>query len=368
MTQSREEPVGLVHDYLLVMRGAERTFAVIADAWPAAPIYTLLHDEATTAQRFAGHQIETSHLQRLGTRQHGFRRLLPLLPIAASRLPVQEHDVVISSSSAFAHGVRPAAGSVHVCYCHSPFRYAWHEQRRALDEAPRYARPLVRALMAGVRRWDVAASARVSRYIANSQITRERIERFYSRDAPIVHPPVDVDRFQAGTPEDFFLVVCEIVRHKRVDVALEAARRARVRLKIAGDGPERPRLEALYGDTAEFVGRVTDAELEDLYARARAAVMPNVEEFGIAGVEAQAAGRPVIGVAAGGARETVVDGVTGVLVPPGDVDELAEAMRSVDFDRFSSEQIRDNALRFSPDRFAQRMREEVERAVSEHQG
>ena len=355
---------GLVHDYLLVMRGAERTFAAMASCWPAAPIYTLLYDVAGTGGEFDGRRIHTSYLQTTGIGQSGFRRLLPLLHGAARRLPVQEHDVVISSSSAFAHGVRARADAVHVCYCHSPFRYAWFEQERALQECGRVTRPALRMALAHARGRDMAAARAVTHYIANSEISRERIQRFWNRDATVIHPPVEVERFRVGEPADYALVVGEVTRHKRTDVALEAARRAGVRLKVVGAGPELERLRSKYAATAEFLGRVSDERLGSLYRHARALVVPNVEEFGIAAVEAQAAGRPVVAAAAGGALETVVDGETGVLVPPDDVDALAEAMSETDFDRFASKRIVSNAARFSTECFKQRLTREVARIAA----
>jgi glycosyltransferase involved in cell wall biosynthesis len=353
--------VGLVHDYLLVMRGAERTFAAIADCFPDAPVYTLLYDRDGTNHRFADRTVHTSYLQWSGTRQAGFRRLLPLFPRAVDKLPVREHGLVISSSSAFAHGVRPREDATHITYCHTPFRYAWHERARALEEAPRFLRPIVRRQLDRIRGWDLDAARAVSHYIANSELTRERIHTFYDREASVVHPPVDVDRFRIGVPEDFFLVVTEVVRHKRAEVALEAARRAHKAIKVVGGGPDLQRLSEVYGSSAEFLGRVSDAELAGLYARTRALIVPNVEEFGIAAVEGQAAGRPVVAADAGGARETVVPGETGVLVEPGDIDAFAEALRHTDFDSFSPAGIKRHAARFSTAAFQDRFRAEIAR-------
>jgi glycosyltransferase involved in cell wall biosynthesis len=341
------------------MRGAERTFAAIADCFPDAPIYTLLYDRDGTEQRFAERTVHSSYLQRLGVRQSGFRRLLPLFPRAVARLPVGGHDLIVSSSSAFAHGVRPKEDATHIAYCHTPFRYAWHERARALEETPRYLRPVVRRQLERIRRWDLDASRAVSHYIANSELTRERIERFYGREASVVNPPVEVDRFRIGAPEDYFLVVTEVVRHKRVEIALEAALRARQAIKVVGGGPAYRHLSEAYGSTAEFVGRVSDAELATLYSRARALIVPNVEEFGIAAVEAQASGRPVVAAAVGGARETVIPGETGVLVEPGDIDAFAEALRYTDFDRFSPVRIKQHAAQFSTTAFQARFRAEI---------
>ena len=250
--------ISLAHDYLLVMRGAERVFAAIADLYADAPIYTLLHDPRGTGSRFSGHAITTSPLQRLGVDQSSFRRLLPLYPAAVRRLKLPESDVVLSSSSAFAHGVRVPHGTVHVSYCHAPFRYAWDEQDQALREIAAPLRPLLRRQLRHMRRWDRAASARVHSYIANSQLTRERIKRYYRRDAPVIHPPVETHRFAPGQPGDALLVVSEILRHKRLHVALEAARRARTPIQVVGAGPHQGALRDAYPE-AQFLGRVSDA-------------------------------------------------------------------------------------------------------------
>jgi glycosyltransferase involved in cell wall biosynthesis len=355
----------LVHDYLLVLRGAERTFASIADIWPTAPVYTLLYDADGTEGRFAGHPMTTSTLQRTGIRQSGFRKLLPLFPLAAERLPLADHGVVVSSSSAFAHGVRPAPGAVHVCYCHTPFRYAWFERKRAMAEVPAPVRPALGGLLAAIRRWDRRASRRVTHYVANSRHTQRRIREIYGRESRIVHPPVEVDRFRSGEPDDYFLAVTELVPHKRIEVAAEAATAAGQRLKVVGGGPELDRLRHKYHERVEFLGRVEDRELVDLYAHARALILPNVEEFGIAAVEAQAAGRPVIAAAAGGALETVKDGVTGQFVPPGDAPALKQTLRKFNPDEFDATTIRGHARRFSTGSFRERFGQEVQAAVEE---
>ncbi|HXR31569.1 MAG TPA: glycosyltransferase [Solirubrobacterales bacterium] len=361
------DSVALVHDYLLVSRGAERTFAAIAECWPEAPIYTLLYDEEGTGGRFADREVRTSYLQRLGVGQRGFRSLLPAFPHATRSLPLDRYELIVSSSSAFAHGVARRRGARHVCYCHTPFRYAWFERERALGEvSPLLRRPLDHALWR-TREADRRASRDVTRYIANSAITRERIRRYWGRESTVVHPPVEVERFRAREdPEPFFLVVTELVRHKRVDLALEAAARAKMPIRVVGEGPDRARLEARYGERgglATFLGRVDDAELAGLYARARALVLPNVEEFGIAAVEAQAAGRPVVAVGAGGALETVVDGETGILVEPDDVDALARSLAGIDFARFDPERIAAHARTFSKQAFQRRLRAEVGSSV-----
>ncbi|HWX46308.1 MAG TPA: glycosyltransferase [Solirubrobacteraceae bacterium] len=354
--------VSIAHDYLLVMRGAERTFAAIADLYSQAPIFTLLYDEQGTNRRFAERAITTSPLQRLGVGQANFRRLLPLYPYAVERLRPPACDVVISSSSAFAHGMRVPDGAAHVCYCYTPFRYAWYEEACALGEVPPLLRPLLRRQLHRMRSWDRAASERVDAYIAISELSRERIRRYYGRNAPVIHPPVEIHRFAPGKPGDALLVVSEFVRHKRLHVALEAAHRAGVPIRVVGSGPDHAALREAYPN-AEFLGRASDEELAELYASARAVVVPSVEEFGITAVEAQAAGRPVIAAAAGGALETVLDGQTGRLARLDDVDSFAQAIRELDELDFDPARAVQNAERFSVAAFQRRLAEEVARAI-----
>lgn len=350
--------MALAHDYLLVRRGAERSFLELAALWPEAPVLTLLYDEQAMGDDLHGRQVRTSYLQRLPVNQSNFRRMLPIFPHAAGTLDASEFDLLVSSSSAFAHGIRVRDDAVHVCYCYTPFRYAWFEQDRALAEVPAPLRPPLRAALHSVRRWDRAAAQRVTHYVAISELSRDRIRRFLGRDASVVHPPVHVERFSPGEPEDFFLIVCELVRHKRVELAIEAARMSGHQIKVVGAGPDEERLRERHGDFADFLGRISDVELAKLYARCRALVVPNVEEFGITAVEAQAAGRPVLAVDAGGARETVVHGETGMLVEAG-VESMARLMKDVPWEAFEVERMVENAQRFTAANFAERIGQEV---------
>ncbi len=361
----RDEPdaPALVHDYLLVMRGAERTFAAIAGCWPEATIYTLLYDPEGTQGRFAGRSVRSSYLQRLGVGQTGFRALLPLFPRAAERLPLQRNKLVISSSSAFAHGIRAADDAIHVSYCHSPFRYAWHERQRGLEGTPRGLRPVVGAMLDRSRHWDVAASRRVSHYIANSELTKLRIEEFWGREASVVHPPVEVERFSIGTPEDFFLVVTELVPHKRVEHALEAARRARAPIKVVGTGPDMRRLQSLYGDTAQFVGRISDEQLADLYPRART---HSSQHRGVRHCGSRRASRRSARRRGGwgrGARDCR-RGQDRSARGAGRRRALAESLAQTDFDRLSPVAIRAHATQFSTSAFQRKLVAKVQRVTS----
>lgn len=354
--------VTLAHDYLLVMRGAERTFAAMADIYPRAPIFTLLYDAEGTGARFAGRDVHTSVLDRLGVGQAHFRRLLALYPWAVRRLKLAPCDVVLSSSSAFANAVHVPHGAVHVCYCHAPFRYAWNEQQRALEEVPAPLRPPLRLLLRRMRAWDLSASRGVDAYVANSQLTRERIRRFYGRESTVIHPPVETHRFAPGDPGDPLLMVTELVPHKQVDVALEAAARLKVPIQVVGAGPSYASLREAYPN-AEFLGRVDDAQLARLYASARAVVITSVEEFGITAVEAQAAGRPVIAAGAGGVLETVLDNETGLFAEPGDVSSFATAIEGLQRLKFEPSRAVANAERFSVESFQLRLRRFVDAAA-----
>jgi glycosyltransferase involved in cell wall biosynthesis len=363
-TTTQTGGVTLVHDYLLVMRGAERTFATLADLYPAAPIFTLLYDSKVTSSRFASHPISASMLQRLGANQSNFRRLLPLYPLAVGRLELPAGDVVLSSSSAFAHGVHTPPGAIHICYCHAPFRYLWTERERGLREVPGALRRPLGMLLDRMRSWDLAASRRVDHYLANSRVTQERIERLYGRSATIIYPPVETERFSIGVPGEALLVVSELVSHKRVHVALEAARRARAPIEVVGSGPDHEALSAAYPE-ATFLGRASDAELAELYAGARAVIVPGIEEFGITAVEAQAAGRPVIAAAAGGALETVLDGETGLLAAPDDPDAFAAAIRAIDELAFAPARAVEHAQQFSVASFQRQLSSYVSSALEQ---
>jgi glycosyltransferase involved in cell wall biosynthesis len=274
---------------------------------------------------------------------------------------------VLSSSSAFAHGVRVPNGAIHVCYCYTPFRYAWYEHERALGEARPLLRPLLRSQLRRIRRWDLAASQRVDAYFAISQLSRDRIKRYYGREATIIHPPVETHRFTPGEAGEALLMVSEIVGHKRLRIALEAARRAHAPIRIVGSGPAHATLSHDYPE-AEFLGRASDEDLARLYASARAVIVPSMEEFGITAVEAQAAGRPVIAAAAGGALETVIDGTTGLLAKLDDVHSFQRAIESIDELNFDPAQAVQNAERFSVATFQRRLHEEVARVVQSRAG
>jgi glycosyltransferase involved in cell wall biosynthesis len=355
--------VALVHDFLLDLRGAERVFAAICEAWPDADVFTAVYDEKGTEGRFAERRPQTSFLQRVRPTSRTFRPLLPLYPHAIESFDMRGYDTVISSSSAWAHGVLVDPGAVHVCYCHNPFRYAWTEREATLRARNPVTRPALRLLLNRWRQWDWIAAQRVDRYVANSRLTATRVRRYFGRDAAVLHPPVETDRFRTAPVGGHYLILAELMAHKRIDVAVRAFNALGLPLLVVGDGPELRRLRRLAGPTVSFTGRLSDERVAELLARARALVVTATEEFGIAAVEALAAGRPVIALGEGGVRESVVEGVTGTFFEPCEPEALAHAVRRFDPLSIDPAACRAAAERFGAERFRHRLAQIVSEAV-----
>lgn len=357
--------VALVHDFLLDLRGAERVFAAICDAWPEADVFTAIYDEAGTEGRFADRSPQASYLQRLRPTSRTFRPLLPFYPAAIESLDLRGYDIVVSSSSAWAHGVLVDPGAVHVCYCHNPFRYAWNEREATLSARGAVTRAPLRALLSRWRQWDWIAAQRVDAYVANSEITAARIRRYFGRDSTVLHPPVELSRFSPGPAGQHYLVLAELMAHKRIDVAIRAFNELGLPLVVVGDGPEWRRLKRLAGPTVRLTGRLSDGEVADLLRGAQALVVTAEEEFGIAAVESLASGRPVIAVRAGGVLETVTEGLTGCFYDNGeDPASLVAAIRAFDPGAVDPADCVSAAQRFSRERFQERLRAIVAEAVT----
>jgi glycosyltransferase involved in cell wall biosynthesis len=359
--------IALVHDFLLDLRGAERVFAAICDTWPEADVFTAVYDERGTEGRFAARRPRTSFLQRLRPTARTFRPLLPFYPHAIESLDLGGYDIVVSSSSAWAHGVLVDPGAVHVCYCHNPFRYAWSEREATLAGAGPVTRMPLRLLLNRWRQWDWIAAQRVDRYVANSGLTAARIRRYLGRESTVLHPPVELGRFRPAarreTAGDHYLVLAELMAHKRIDVAVRAFNALGRRLVVVGDGPESRRLRRLAGPTVTFTGRASDAQVAELLRTARALVVTAAEEFGIAVVEALASGRPVIALGSGGVLESVVEGQTGTLYGESTPEALAAAVEAFDAMAVDPEACVAAAQRFGTPRFQAALRGIVADAV-----
>jgi glycosyltransferase involved in cell wall biosynthesis len=355
--------VALAHDWLTGMRGGEKVLEGFCDLFPDADIVTLVHRRGSVSATIERHRITTSFIQWLPLATSRYREYLPLFPIAVEQFDLDRYDLVVSSSHCVAKAVVPPGHARHVCYCHSPMRYAW-DQFDAYFGVARVGRVksrwVYRPLMARLARWD-AVTTHVHRFVANSSHVAARIRRYYNREATIVYPPVDTIFYHPANVQtgQHVLIVSALVPYKRIDVAIDACRRIGVRMRIAGSGPERQRLERHAATTdadVEFLGWLPDEQIREEYRRALAVILPGEEDFGLVPVEAQACGRPVVALARGGALDTVTDAETGVLFAEPTADALAAAIERMRTIRFDPVRIRSHALQFSRERHLEQMR------------
>jgi glycosyltransferase involved in cell wall biosynthesis len=360
----RRPRVALVHDWLTGMRGGEKVLEAIAELYPEAPIYTLLHVKGSVSPALERRRIVCSFVQWLPGSARHYRSYLPLFPTAIEQFDFDAYELVISTSHCAAKSVIVPGRARHLCYCHSPMRYAWDQFPAYFgkDQVGATRSRLLRPVLARLARWDAATASRVDRFVANSQYVAGRIGRYYNREAAVVYPPVDTEFYQpdpARRPEPFFLVVSALVPYKRLEVAIRACEAVGTPLKVVGRGPDEGRLRAQGGSRVEFLGWRTDEEIRVLYQDCLAVLMPGVEDFGMVPVEAQACGRPVVAYAEGGALESVIDGTTGVLVNDPSVDAFAAALRDVSSREFDAAVIRGHAESFSRPRFQRQFQEQV---------
>jgi glycosyltransferase involved in cell wall biosynthesis len=344
----------IVHYWLLNMRGGEKVVEALCRLLPDADVFTLFYDPDRVSETIRRHRVQTSFLQPF---RRGYRSLLPLMPMALESFDLREYDLIVSSESGPAQGVITSSSSRHVCYCHTPMRYLWEmypAYRNHWTQA-RWKRALMMPFANYLRLWDFASAARVDEFVANSENVRQRIWKTYRRGSHVVCPPVSVQQFYWRPPQDYYLIVSELVPYKRVDAAVEAFNQNGRKLRVVGDGPEYRRMKRAAGPNIEFCGRVPDDELRELYARCRAFLMPGEEDFGIAAVEALASGKPVIARGRGGALEIVPE-FGGLLY-----DEPEGLLQAVErWDEFEKaldpRALQAYAARFSEAEFARQMR------------
>ncbi len=294
----------IVHYWLLNMRGGEKVVEALCKLLPDADLFTLFYDPESVSPAIRSHRVTASFLQPF--RKH-YRSLLPLMPMALESFDLRGYDLVVSSESGPAKGIILPSTTRHVCYCHTPMRYLWDLYPAYRNEwtRSRWKRAIMTPLANYLRLWDYASAARVDDFLANSENVKRRILKTYRRESVVIPPPVAVETFYWKAPEDYYLIVSELVAYKRLDSAIRAFSESGRRLRVVGDGPELKSLRKLAAANVEFCGRVGESELRELYARCRAFIMPGEEDFGITAVEALASGKPVIALGRGGALETV---------------------------------------------------------------
>ena len=342
----------VVHDWLNGMRGGEKVLESILPLLPDPTVFTLFHVPGSVSASIERYPIQASFLNRLPFARSGYRNYLPLFARAVEAFNLSGFDLVVSSSHCVAKGAIAPPSVPHLCYCHTPVRYAWDQFDEYFPQGTPL-RGLKRFFVSRLRAWDSRTAGRPTRYLANSTAVAERIRRHYGREADVCHPPVDVSFFTPSEAPrgDFLLCVGALVPYKRFGVAVAAARTLGRPLVLVGRGPEEKRLRALAGSSVNILADRTPGELRELYRTCAAFVQPGEEDFGIAAVEAQACGAPVIAFARGGALDIVEDGRTGVLFTEGGPEGLAGAIRRADSLRFDPASLRAGCLRFSPDRF-----------------
>lgn len=360
----------LVHDDLVQSGGAERVAAVFHALYPDAPLFTAIYDPRTTLPAFADADIRTSFLQRSPIASRRLHKLaLPYFPAAFEEFNFTGYDLVLSSSSRFAKGVITGPETCHICYCHTPARFVWrpHDYLKQSRSA-RLLAPLMRGMMSKLRAWDLESAQRVDYFVANSYNVARRIRKYYRRDAIVIYPPVETSRYTPVSPADVgehFLVVSRLIGYKRVDLVIDACNRLGASLHIVGDGPELGALRKKAGPTVRFLGRLSDKEVADEYARCRALVFAGEEDFGLTPLEAMASGRPVVAYGAGGALESVVEGKTGLFFAEQTADSLAHALAAVRQMTFDTDALRAHAMGFDIAVFQRRIREFVAIALAE---
>lgn len=361
--------VAIIHYWLVGMRGGEKVVEGLCDLFPQADIFTHVLVPEAVSDQILSHTIKTSFIARLPRARVWYKKYLPLMPLALEHFDLSDYDLVISSESGPAKGVIPPPTATHLCYCHSPMRYIWsmyHDYRGAASRIDRMSMPLLAHYL---RNWDQGAAARVDKFVANSRNVAMRIGKYYRREADVVYPPVDVDAFSPVREEEvgnFYLMVGELVRYKRPDLAVQTFNKLGKELVVVGGGEMLEELRRLGGSNIKILGHQPFPVLRELYARARALVFPGDEDFGIVPVEAMASGRPVIAFARGGATETVIDGVTGILFREQTCEALAEAVERFERTEFSSRDIVGRAREFSPGRFKLQMRAAIANATAQH--
>jgi len=346
----------IVHDWLMSAGGAERVLGAIIELYPS-PIYTLVKNNSI----FENQIVKTSFLQKMPLVQKFYRNYLPLFPFAIERFDLSEYDLILSSSHAVAKGVRTHEKQLHICYCHSPMRYAWDLHEQYMGQLGNIKRNIAKWVLHYVRNWDIQSLNRVDHFIANSQFIAQRIKRIYNKEAVVIYPPVSTHLFESKKKDNFYLTVSRMVPYKRVDLIVEAfTKHPDKYLCVIGDGPDLEKLQQKATKNIQFLGYQEDIVVRDYLTRAKAFIFAAEEDFGIVPVEAQAAGTPVIAYGKGGVLETVLEGKTGLFFHEQTVESLQDAIKRFEQLAFDSDLIQRHAAQFNESRFKKELKQFVD--------
>lgn len=341
--------VALVHDYLNQYGGAERVLEVFCQIFPKAPIYTLVYDKKRTGFAFEGKKIYTSFLQKMPLLKSHHRPFLMLMPLAIEQFDFSQYDLVLSDSSSYAKGVITGPKTTHFCYCHTPTRYVWDDSHKYIKEFgySQFIKKMAPFLLNYIRLWDELAASRVDRFIGNSQAVAGRIKKYYNREVQVIYPPIKTNLFNIAPKIDkYFLMIGRFLSYKRFDLGIEAFNQLGLPLKIVGDGPQRKKLQRQAKSNIEFIGLISDEKLKNYYAHCQALIFPQEEDSGIVIIEAMASGRPVIAYRAGGALETIKEGITGLFFNEQTSESLIGILKKFNSLDFNPQIIRQHALQF----------------------
>jgi len=345
--------IAIAHDYLIQMGGAERVVEVFHQMYPNAPIYTTMFSGSRLLEPLKDAEIVTSWLQKLPGGKRNFKRMLPLYPLAIRDFDFRDFDIVLSSSSAFMKSIQVPKETFHLCYCHTPMRFAWdYDSYMARQQSSGLLKRLLKIYMDRLRTWDQKTSRNVNQFVANSSVVKNRIRNYYNRDSEVIFPPINTSRFErSSTIGDYYLVVSRLVSYKRIDLAVEAFGRNGLPLYIVGEGPDLDRLKGMAKSNVRFLGRLPDEEVTGLMSRCRALIFPGEEDFGITPLEANAAGRPVIAYRAGGALDTIVPKLNGVFFARQQVEDLLAAIAETESHCWEVDRIVGHSRKFDEKRF-----------------
>jgi glycosyltransferase involved in cell wall biosynthesis len=355
--------IAVVHDYFNQLGGAEKVAEELYCMLPNPSLFATVALPDCMPPRLQNIQVGTSWMQRLPKLRDYYRLYFVLYPFAVGSMDLSAYDLVISSSSGYAKGVRTASNAIHVCYCHTPMRWAWSYQNYAKRSSFGLSqRALLPMFIRGLRYWDKEASRQPDHFVANSKAVAERIQRLYQRSAEVIHPPIETGRFRPSSErEDYYLVLSRLVPYKRIDLAVKACTQRKKKLVVIGDGPDRQNLEAMAGPSVSFLGRASDQQVEHYAARCRALLFPGEEDFGMAPVEVAAAGRPTIAYRAGGALETIVENVTGLFFDQPTPESLGDAIETFERQQWSPAVLRKHSKTFAVPVFQERFRSFLKR-------
>lgn len=353
----KNSKIALAHDHLFQIGGAERVLAVLAKFFDKAPIYTLINIEKITKNILPQERIRTSVLQNIPGSQHWFKYFLPFMPKVWEKTRVDDCDILLSSTSGLVKGISVSKNTKHICYCYAPTRYLWDEKEEYLDNLPegRLLKFWWPELLENLKQWDYAQAQEVTHFVTISQHIASKIKKHYGRDSVIIYPPVKVADFKISPEiDDYFLIVSRLRPYKKVDLAIKAFNNLKLPLKIIGSGSEYHKLKKIAGSNIEFLGELSDEKRNYYLSRCRAFIYPQIEDFGITALEAMACGRPVIALQAGGAMETVVDGLSGTFFPEQSWESLAHCVLRFDEKNFDPIKIRQHAENFDEKIFIER--------------